>query len=241
MHRVPPQQGGPLQQVIGTAAPHDDGPQAQLMAAAGLFDQQPRHQPTDAPKAVQHNVLGPLQGGHMAADDLRAFAPHEGQGIDAVALGLLHEAGGELAHVDVAGAEVQLRQRLQDGMALKLRKLVLRNLPDIAVRLHDLDDALVVQRPPVAVGHHVLAVQAADDGDHGLGKGLPFLPVRKVVLKVRQRHWISAPKDDGGRPLREGGRLYGRHPRRNNGATKGFRYVRGHGATSASAFNQLTL
>ena len=53
VHRISTQQAGPFDQVVRrAAAAHHDSTQAQGIAAAGLLDQQPRHQATDATEAV---------------------------------------------------------------------------------------------------------------------------------------------------------------------------------------------
>ena len=155
------------------------------MAATGLFDEQASEQAADAAEAVQHNVLGLFQRRHMPTDHLGAGVFDEFQGIDGIAIRGLHEAGGQLTHVDVGRPKVELGQDLQDGIALELRQLVVRHLPYVAMGLHDLDDALVVKRPSVAIGDHVLAVELADDGNHGFGQSLALLPIGEIVFEVR--------------------------------------------------------
>ena len=60
------------------------------------------------------------------------------------------------------------------------------HLTHVTVRLHDVGDALVVERAAVAVRHHVVAVEAADERNHGFGERFPFLPVGEVVFEVRE-------------------------------------------------------
>ena len=185
MHRVAPQQGRALAQVVRGLLAHDDGLQPQLMAAADLLDQQASQQTADAAEAEQHDILGFLERWHVPADHLRAFAPDEFHRLDATVFGFVHETGCQLAHIDMRRPQVELRERFADGIALELRQFVMGHLPHIAVRLHDLDDALVVQCPAVTVGHHVVAIQAPDDGNHRLGQGFALFPIGKIVIETR--------------------------------------------------------
>ena len=185
VHRIPAQQRRPLHQVAIAGLAHHDGLEPQLVAAAGLLDEQAGKQAADAAKAVQHDVLGLFQRRHMPANHLGAGLADERQRIEGGTLGGFHEAGGQLAHVDVGRPEIEFGQGLQDGVALELRQLVVCHLAHVAMGLHDLDDALVVQRPSVAIGDHVLAVELADDGNHGFGQGFALLPIGEIVFEVR--------------------------------------------------------
>ena len=186
MHRVPTQEARPLFEIVLYLGGADhNGAQAKLLPAASLFDEQPRRQPANASEAVEHHVLGLADGGRMAADDLSAGPAHEGFCIDAGLRRFRHELRGQLAHVNVTGAKVEGRHGFEDGIGLELRQLVALYLTHIAVGFHDAGHALVVERPAVAVGHHVAAIKLTDDRNHGLRKGLALLPIGEIIIKAR--------------------------------------------------------
>ena len=107
MHRIPAQQRRPLHQVAIAGLAHHDGLEPQLVAAAGLLDEQAGEQAANAAKAVQHDVLGLFQRRDMPANHLGAGVADERQRIDGGTLGGFHEAGGQLAHVDVGRPEIE--------------------------------------------------------------------------------------------------------------------------------------
>ena len=186
MHRIPAQQACALFEIVfHLGGANHNGAEAKLLPTAGLFDEEPRRQPANAPEAVEHHVLGLADGRRMAANDLSAGPAHEGFRVNAGLRRFRHKLGGQLAHVDVARAEVEGRHGFEDGVGLELRQLVALHLPHIAMGLHDAGDALVVERPAVAVGHHVAAIELTDDRDHGLREGLPLLPIGEIIIKAR--------------------------------------------------------
>ena len=168
VHRIAPQQAGAFDEIVVRGLAYDDGFEAQLVAAPGLLDEQSRDQSTDAPETEQHYILWFLERWHVSADDLRALVFDELEGRDAVFFTLRHIARRQLADIDMRWTQIQLRQGLENRITLKFRKLVVRNLTHVAVSLHDLHDALQVERAAVAVGHHIAAVETADDGNHRL-------------------------------------------------------------------------
>src|SRR5690606_40537351 len=93
MYRIAAQQAGALDQVVLGALAHDDGTQAQAVAATGLLDQDARQQAADAAKAVEHYVgaLVARGGGALAGDFGQLLTDELVQGA-AIAFGL------ELAH-----------------------------------------------------------------------------------------------------------------------------------------------
>src|SRR5690606_40472399 len=56
----------PLLQIVVSSLAHNDGTQAQAVAATGLFDQDAGQQATDTAKAVEHHV-GALVAGDRSA------------------------------------------------------------------------------------------------------------------------------------------------------------------------------
>ncbi len=77
VHRVAPQQARALDEILLTCLAYDDRAQEQLLAAAGLFDQQTRQQSADASEPVQHHVLRSLERRYVTADDLSTGRLHE--------------------------------------------------------------------------------------------------------------------------------------------------------------------
>src|SRR5690606_26205952 len=112
VYRVIAQQVDALLQVAVATATHHDSSQAHDLAIAGLFQQQAGHKAADAAEAVQHHVHRALDRLVLAVDQVGQFLAHPGLDVDTLAaLGLVHVAHGELAEVNLAGAEVQAGQR----------------------------------------------------------------------------------------------------------------------------------
>ena len=189
MHGISSQQRRSLLEVVGAPGTQHDRTQDQLVATAGLLDQQACKQPADSAESEEHDVLRLGKGFDVATDDVATGFTDILQRRNRLApLLSVHQTDRQLADIDVRRSQVKLRQRLHDGVAFELGEFVFRHLPDEPVRFHDVGDASVVQRAPVAVDDHVLAVQLADDGNHRLRQRLAFLPIREVVLKVGQCH-----------------------------------------------------
>ena len=184
VNRIPAQQISPFRQIIIRALAHDDGTQTQLISTAGLLYQEPRQETANPSEAVQHDVLRPFQGRHVAPDDLGAFPFDEAYRRCPVGPGFLHEADRQFPDIDVGRAEVELRQRLQYRIALELRQFVVLDLAHVPVRRHQLRDALVVQRLAVTVGHDVVSVEAPDNGNHRFGQCFAFFPIGEVVVET---------------------------------------------------------
>ncbi len=185
VHRVVTQQARTFLQVVVVMLSHHYAAQPKLSAATGLLYQQPCKHTPNAPEPVQHDVLGLLDRRNVAADDAVAFALDELFGGHLLGLGLFHEMRSEFSHVHVAGAEVEFGERLEDGEAFEFRQLVVNDVAHEAMDTHDAGDALVVERAPVAIHHHVVAVERANHGNHGFGERFTLLPVRKVIVETR--------------------------------------------------------
>ena len=180
------EQRGPLLQVILLAGrANDNGAQSELLAASRFLDEQSRKQASDPTEAVQNNVLRTFERRHVTADHACALALHERPRRYSLALSnLIHVLGGEFPYVDVRRPEVERLHRFKNRICLELGELVLRDLANVAIGLHETRDALVVQRSAVAVGHDVLAIQLADDRDHLFGKFFAGFPIGEIVFEA---------------------------------------------------------
>ncbi|MOA03247.1 hypothetical protein D3C78_1227390 [compost metagenome] len=181
MHRVATQQAGTLDQIVLGALAHDDGTQAQAVAAAGLLDHDARQQAADATEAVEHHVgalalLATLLANHLGqlfADEL----------LDAAAVAFLLELDRHAAEVDGSGAQLQSAQDLQDREGVVHGQLGIVDLTGEAVHLENADYRTFDQAATIDRGHHiVVAVELADQRNHGLGKGLAVNPLTKALV-----------------------------------------------------------
>ena len=116
MHRVAAQQARALDDVVVRALAHDDGAQAQALAATGVFDQDAGQQPPDAAEAVQHNVGARALVEAMLADNRAEFFSQVG--IEGDVGGARPVPHGETGQVERGSAQIQVAEGLQDGQSL---------------------------------------------------------------------------------------------------------------------------
>ena len=64
------------------------------------------------------------------------------------------------------GPQIQLAQVLKHWMGFKFGHLIFFNLPDKSVRLHQLDDGLIVKRNPMNIDHHISTIKSTDHWNH---------------------------------------------------------------------------
>jgi hypothetical protein len=205
--RVAPQQAGALGQIVLAALAHDDGLEAEAVAAAGLARQDAGHQPPDAAEPVEHDVLGLRAHRGLAGGDRGEILARELREVAPVAL--VAVVGEEVADVDPRRRQVdgidgrEDRKRVLHGDRLALHP------GGEGVVLDDLHGILVDQRVPVAGDDHAaLAIEPSDDGQHCLRAALEFPPLLEILVDLVIVHlglpW-EVPREWGtpfGRPCR---------------------------------------
>ena len=191
MHGITAQQAGTLFQVVfGAALTNHDGTKAQVVTATGLLDQDAGQQTADTAKAVKDNVFGFVFGvcfglAGVLANHRADFALQE---FGEVATFFL-EFNGQLADIHVGTAQFQLVHFLQDRQGVVNRQLAVLNLANKAVGTDDVDHRLVDDRTTVNRRNNVvLAVQAADQRNHGFRGGLSLCPVGQVLVDLLVTH-----------------------------------------------------
>ncbi|MCY1219259.1 hypothetical protein D9M72_312270 [compost metagenome] len=168
MDRVPAEQAGTLGEVVVRAAADHDGPEPEAVAAAGLFNEEAREQAADAAEAIEHDVGAGAVVAAALPDDVGEFGAQEF--IQACTVGLGLELLVQAGNIDCRSTQVQPGEGIQQRGRLFQEQLVLAHPSRKAVRLQDVHGGFVDQAAAVDGGHHVvLAVQPADDRDHGLG------------------------------------------------------------------------
>ena len=112
MHRIVPEQGGTLDDLLVAVAPGHDGPQAQLLTLAGLFHQFAGGDPADAAETVEHHVLR-FKGVLVLPDEAIQDVPEEVAHAGGLGLGgqvLVRQA----PDVDLGRGQVHLQHGLRD-------------------------------------------------------------------------------------------------------------------------------
>ncbi len=108
MHRVAPQQAGPLDQIILCfALTHHHSAQPQALTAIGFVDKNASHKPANPAESVQNDIHRLVDGLGCAADQLRHLRAHVI--LEALALPrvLVKVVNTETADIDVRGPEIQ--------------------------------------------------------------------------------------------------------------------------------------
>ncbi len=194
MHGVAAQQRGALDDVFGgpfPAAADDDGAQPEPVAGAGLLDEQPGDEPSDAAEAVEDDVT-PL----TPVDLVGAGGPGDGLGrelLDRQTAVVALPGRGEHADVDLRGPEVERGERPQEGHRLGDRQLRTRDLAGEAVGLEDADHRLVHQGTAVQQDRDVLLpVQLPDHRDHRFRGLFAVLPVGERVVVDSHVSYLSS-------------------------------------------------
>ena len=99
------------------------------------------------------------------------------------------EFNGQLADVYVGTAQFQLVHFLQDRQGVVNRQLVVLYLTNKAMGTDDVDHRLVDDRTAIDRRNNVvLAVQAADQRDHGFRSGFSVCPVGQVLVDLLVTH-----------------------------------------------------
>jgi len=187
--RVAPQQAGALGEIVVAALAHDDGLEPEAVATAGLARQDAGHQATDAAKAVEHDVLGPLEHRGLARRNRGELVARKFGEVAPVAL--VPVMGEEVADVDSGGGEVDGVHGGEDRQGVLYRDRLALHLGSEGVVLDDRDGILVDQRVAVAGDDHAaLAVEAPDDGKHGLRATLEVPPLLEVGVDLVLVHRV---------------------------------------------------
>src|SRR5690606_8198537 len=184
MYRIAAQQAGALDQVIVGALAHDDGAQAQAVAATGLLDQDTCQQATNTAEAVEHHVSAFVtgSGGALVRHFGELFA-NELLECTAIAFGL--ELAYQLAQVDRSGAQVHFAHGLEDRVGLVDRqfRLVGLTVASEAMRLENGDHRAVDQATAVDGSHHVvITVQLTNQRNHRFGERFAVNPFTKTLV-----------------------------------------------------------
>ena len=181
MDRVAAQEAGTFEEVIGGALAHDGGPEAELLTAAGLLDEEAGQKAADATETVEDDVLGLVEDGADPGVDAGQLPVHIGLGGQSAAFGGI--VVGQLAQVDAGRSQVQLADGFQQGKGVHDRQLIVEDLPGEAVGLEDIDGRAVGQGAPIHRDHDVLVpVEAAEERQHLLSCGFLGLPFFEVVV-----------------------------------------------------------
>ena len=194
VHGVPSQQAGPLDDVVGGPAAHDDGAQSQALAAAGVLDQDAGEETSDPAEPVEHDIGARARVGALQTDDVGQFLAQE---VVEAPAGFVTAVGQvQPGQVDRRGAEPQPGERLQHRQGLLEGKFDVVDLPGEAVRLEQPHHRLVDQAAPVHAGDDVVVpVQPADQRDHRLRQCFPVDPrVSAAISILKQGHtFLSRP------------------------------------------------
>ena len=166
--RVATQQGCPLEQVLFAVLAYDHGTQIQSRPEAAL-DQDASQEPADSAETVEHDVLALAFLLALEADDVGELVAQPSFDIGVIALGLVQLV--EPGQIHGGRAQFEFVQRLDQRVRLLEAEFDRIDLPGPAVGLDDVCDRLVEQAAAVNVHDHaVLAVQPADQRDHGFGE-----------------------------------------------------------------------
>src|SRR5690554_606931 len=191
VYGVTTQKARPLFQIIFRAAlANNDSAQAQIITATGLFHQNTGQQTTDPTKTVQNNVFGFVAGitlrlARILTNYRSDFTLEEFAQVAAFRL----EFNRQLANIDVGTTQFHFVHCLQDGQGVVNRQLAILNLTNKTVGANNINDRLINDRPAVNRRNNVvLAVQTANQRDHGFRSGLSIHPVGQVLVDLFVTH-----------------------------------------------------
>ncbi len=147
MDGVTAQQAGSLDQVGVPALAHHDRPQAQALAAPGVFNENAGQQPPNPAKAVQDHVRAGCIALALAVNDPGQFGAQEFlAGEPCSFLGVLEVQHGK---IDGGRTEIQRGQRLQQGQGFFRAKQNPVHVAGEAVGFEQADRRLVDQAASV--------------------------------------------------------------------------------------------
>ena len=137
VHRIPAQQAGPLEQIVGRlAAARHHGAQAKGVAPVRFVDKDARHQAPDATEAVKDDIDGLVHRMVIAVDQVVELSAHVLVHTETLAVPFVVVVHREAADIDMRGPEIQRAHGLQNRIGLALGQFVTLDLAHIAMRLH---------------------------------------------------------------------------------------------------------